>query len=661
MMGKRIGSRYDIEERIGEGGMAVVYRARDILLNRTVALKVLRSQFGNDDDFIARFHREAQAAASLSHPNVVNIYDLGQEEDIYYIVMEYVEGKTLKKYINESAPLDVKEAVEIAIQICDALDHAHTNELIHRDIKPHNILINKHGRIKVTDFGIARAVSSVTITHTGSVLGSVHYFSPEQAKGVMAGAKSDLYSLGIVIYEMLTGELPFSGDSPISVALKHLQEPYIPPRKLRPEIPQSIENIITRALAKEPMYRYESAHEMLLDLRTCLSPDRKNEAVYVLPEKYEEEEDAQITRVIPAIKPEMLRRRSWSDDEVVSAEEAGNIGGQPEDQADENEESRDRKAKRSLKKALLWTTGICLFLVLVGAGIFYATTLFKVPDVKVPSVQNMALDQARKTLEDAKLKPVIQQQYNKDVAAGHVIKQTPPANILVKENTEVQLFVSQGKQKIAMSGYVGKKLGDIEGELQTKYKSYTTDEISNDEQPAGTVLEQNPPAGTEIAPDETEVKLVVSKGKEKLVMPQLVGFTEQEAQAKLDRNNLQVEISRKPSYEPEGTVLSQSYPTGERVTKGTTVRIEVSSGLPGEAKSVKATVDVYLNQGEKATIEIKVSDARGDNHTAGKYPIDKSMQFSIPCVVSPQKDAVIEVYRDGTLIEQKQVKYSDYQ
>lgn len=271
MNGKRIGGRYDIEQQIGEGGMAIVYRARDTLLNRTVALKVLRSQFGNDDDFVARFHREAQAAASLSHPNVVNIYDIGQDDEMYYIVMEYIEGMTLKQYINEHAPLDMNKAVDIGMQICDALDHAHQNELIHRDIKPHNILINKYGRIKVTDFGIARAVSSVTITHTGSVLGSVHYFSPEQAKGIAAGAKSDLYSLGVVLYEMLTGELPFSGDSPISVALKHLQESYVAPRKLRPEIPQSLENVIIRAMAKEPMYRYESAREMLEDLQTALA------------------------------------------------------------------------------------------------------------------------------------------------------------------------------------------------------------------------------------------------------------------------------------------------------------------------------------------------------------------------------------------------------
>lgn len=300
MIGHQLGGRYEVIERVGGGGMALVYKAQDLLLNRNVAIKVLRQQFVHDEEFIRRFRREAQSAASLSHPNVVSIYDVGQEDDVHYIVMEYVEGKNLNEIIKERAPLQVDESVRIASQIADALDHAHHNQIIHRDIKPHNILIGRNGRVKVTDFGIARAVTSTTITQTGSVVGSVHYFSPEHAKGIVTGEKSDLYSLGIVLYQMLTGQLPFLGESPISVALKHLQEEFDEPRKFNPLIPQSVENVILKSMRKNPQERYQSAKEMQTDLETCLMPERRNETKIDFPD----EDDIDQTRVMPAIKPE---------------------------------------------------------------------------------------------------------------------------------------------------------------------------------------------------------------------------------------------------------------------------------------------------------------------------------------------------------------------
>lgn len=669
MDGQRIGGRYDIEKQIGEGGMAVVYRARDTLLNRTVALKVLRSQFGNDDDFIARFHREAQAAASLSHPNVVNIYDIGQEGDMYYIVMEYVEGMTLKRYINEQAPLDVKQAVNIAIQICDALDHAHQNELIHRDIKPHNILINRHGRIKVTDFGIARAVSSVTITHTGSVLGSVHYFSPEQAKGIMAGAKSDLYSLGVVLYEMLTGTLPFSGDSPISVALKHLQEPYVPPRKLRPDLPQSVENIVIRSLAKDPIYRFESASEMLEDLRTCLAPERRDDPVYLLPEKYAVEEDPEITRVIPAIKPEMMRKKSWDEPEEAqpvkewrrapASQETAAVQ-QKQKAMQEPEEQDEGQSARSWKRVLTWGFGIMLFLALAVSGSLYGFTLLSAPDVTTPAVEKLSLEEARQKLQAVGLKPVIQEQFDANVEAGYVIKQTPAANMEVKKNSEVQLIISQGKQKAGLPNFVGKNIADLDDQLRA-YKKVRTDEEENEGQPVGTVLRQTPEAGAQVVPGETELVLVVSKGEGKVVMPNLIGLTEEEMKTKMDRLGLKVEPESKSSYQPKGTVIDQSYRPDSELKKGAWVRVTVSSGLPEEARQVRTPVEVYLNPGEKATIEIRVTDASGKNRTVERTSISESMQFKVPVVVSPSQEAVIQVFRDGQQIDEKHIGYNDAQ
>jgi serine/threonine protein kinase len=285
MEGKKLGGRYEILSRIGGGGMAVVYKAKDILLHRNVAIKVLSESLSNDQEFVRRFDREAQAAASLSHPNIVNVYDVGQDGHIHYIVMELVEGQTLKQLILERGMLSTAEAGDIAAQICDGLQHAHDNQIVHRDIKPHNILIGTNGRAKVTDFGIARAASSQTITQTGSVMGSVHYFSPEQARGGQIGAKADIYSLGIVLYEMLTGELPFDGDSAISIALKHLQEPVLDPREINDKIPESMVNIVMRALEKDPEMRYTSVKAMMQDIHYALQFDSRRENRWDRPTK----------------------------------------------------------------------------------------------------------------------------------------------------------------------------------------------------------------------------------------------------------------------------------------------------------------------------------------------------------------------------------------
>ncbi|MCY8521309.1 Stk1 family PASTA domain-containing Ser/Thr kinase, partial [Bacillus atrophaeus] len=324
LIGKRISGRYQILRVIGGGGMANVYLAEDIILEREVAIKVLRFDFANDNEFIRRFRREAQSASSLDHPNIVSIYDVGEEEDIYYIVMEYVEGMTLKEYITANGPLHPKEALRIMEQIVSAIAHAHHNHIVHRDIKPHNILIDHMGNIKVTDFGIATALSSTTITHTNSVLGSVHYLSPEQARGGLATKKSDIYALGIVLFELVTGRIPFEGESAVSIALKHLQTETPSAKRWNPAVPQSVENVILKATAKDPFHRYESAEDMEEDIKTAFDARRLNE------KKFSVLEDEEMTKAIPIIK---------------DADQAS-----PSDKENADEASHGKKTKKGKKK-----------------------------------------------------------------------------------------------------------------------------------------------------------------------------------------------------------------------------------------------------------------------------------------------------------------------
>ncbi len=432
MIGRQLGGRYEILERVGGGGMAIVYKGLDILLHRHVAVKVLRQQYVHDEEFIQRFRREAQAAASLSHPNVVSIYDVGQEEDVHYIVMEYIEGTTLNDLIKTRAPLQVEEAVHIAGQICDALDHAHHNQIIHRDIKPHNILIGKNGRVKVTDFGIARAVTSSTITQTGSVVGSVHYFSPEHAKGTPTGEQSDLYSLGIVMYQMLTGRLPFLGESPISVALKHLQEDVEEPRKVNPLIPQSVENVILRAMRKSTTERYRSAKEMLGDLESCLLPHRRNEPKVNFLD--DDELDEERTRVMPALRPDQFT----IDRSSLQAAE--------DDEDDEEEPAAPRKKKRWVKPLV-----IILVLLAVLGGMWYAVGVVKakvmIERVDVPTVVGLQLVQAQQMLHDAKLESEFEYvKDDKNSPKDTVVRQSH-SDMKVNVGSKITLYVSQGPDK----------------------------------------------------------------------------------------------------------------------------------------------------------------------------------------------------------------------
>ncbi|WP_036718756.1 Stk1 family PASTA domain-containing Ser/Thr kinase [Paenibacillus harenae] len=656
MIGHDLGGRYEILTRIGGGGMALVYKAHDVLLNRNVAVKVLRQQFVHDEEFIRRFRREAQSAAALSHPNVVSIYDVGQEDDTHYIVMEYVEGHNLNEIIQERAPLQADEAVRIAVQIADALDHAHQNHIIHRDIKPHNILIGKNGRVKVTDFGIARAVTSSTITQTGSVIGSVHYFSPEHAKGVNTGEKSDLYSLGIVLYQMLTAKLPFLGESPISVALKHLQEDFEEPRIVNPHIPQSVENVILKAMRKNMHERYASAHEMQLDLDSCLRPDRLNEPKITFTAVNDMEE----TRVMPAIRgevrPEAASERAEPVATTHAAAERDDLGAKPE--------------PKGWKKPLTVVGVTLVVLALIIWGFLWLIDKLDVPEVEVPFVVEKPLDEARRMIEDAGLKvedPVIRE-HSKEIPLDHVISQTK-ANLRVKQGSLIELTVSDGPELEVLKDYVGKPLQTAIDELGAlgiteQNKQIIIERVFSEETP-DTILQQTPNEGEEFNPESVEISFMVSKGRETVEMPNLIGNSLSEARDLVKAFELVLEdadILYEPSYlHQKDYVISQDpFEPKDKVTKGSKISVRVSSGPPEDAKEHHFNIVISpAEAGKTSEIRIVYSDARGEDVEWGKRQITSTQTFPVTVVLAPDTEASVTVYRDKQFIDRKSITYEE--
>lgn len=652
MIGHELAGRYKIIERIGGGGMALVYKAQDILLNRNVAIKVLRQQFVHDEEFIRRFRREAQSAASLSHPNVVSIYDVGQEDEVHYIVMEYIEGNNLNEIIKERAPIQVDEAVRIASQICDALDHAHHNQIIHRDIKPHNILIGRNGRVKVTDFGIARAVTSTTITQTGSVVGSVHYFSPEHAKGVATGEKSDLYSLGIVLYQMLTARLPFLGESPISVALKHLQEEFDEPREVNPLIPQSVENVILKSMRKNPQERYQSAAEMMQDLETCLLPNRRNEP------KVDFAEDEDQTRVMPAIKA------MQPGSNYAAAAPINDL----EDEEPDEEVTKGGKPKKKWKKPALIIGLVLLFLGILAGVVIYVNKMLVVPEVTIPNVVTKSEEEAVRTLESLGLvvDDDVIRQYKQGVEEGTVFAQSKAEGTVVKEGSVIQLSVADAKPLSTMPDLLtnGKTLDEALKLLKAqKVNDPVITEDYSPTVPAGQIISQSPDPGEQFDPDTTDVKLVFSKGLESVTMVSLIDMTRSEAEKKIRELGFRVgDVDEVPSFTVDKGKVMEQWPFDANMSAepGKEQNIKVSSGYPPEAINYTFKVPVAPKQeGEKSQIRIVFTDALGDNQEGESRTISTTEIIPVKLLLAPEKNGSVQIFRDGKSLETYSVFYSD--
>ena len=548
--GKTLNGRYKIQSLIGTGGMAAVYLANDLILDRLVAIKVLRLDFRQNDDAMRRFRREALSATQLTHPNIVGVYDVGQSQEMNYIVMEYVEGTDLKDYVRQRGALHPIEAVRIMMQIVSAIAAAHQNRIIHRDIKPQNILIDREGNVKITDFGIAVALSDTSLTQTNTLLGSVHYLSPEQARGGMATIQTDIYALGIVLYELLTGKVPFDGESAVSIALKHFQEPLPPVMNPSVMIPQSLENIVLKATAKDPMNRYRSCYEMFQDLKTCLDSTRLYEKKFV-PASFSGE-----TKVLSPISTQKIKPiQSSREIPVVEMDE-----------------------EKPVKKKRKWPWVLLLMISVIGIMAF--AFLHSSPkEVQVPDVTNLTEAAAKIKLADAKLNvtDVIQVQSD-EVESGKVIETNPKAGSTVKEKSKVTLKVSSGKEAITMKDYRNKTYEAARDELKKLGFTVERKDENSDNVDSGKVISQSIAPNQKVEGKDTVITLVVSKGENSIKMVNLKGYTREGAIEYASTNNLNLTITEEENDATVDTVVSQSIREGSEIKKGAPLTIVLSKG-----------------------------------------------------------------------------------
>ncbi|WP_040204933.1 Stk1 family PASTA domain-containing Ser/Thr kinase [Neobacillus jeddahensis] len=658
MIGKRLSDRYKILEMIGGGGMANVYLAHDMILDRDVAVKMLRLDFANDEEFIRRFRREAQSATSLAHPNIVNIFDVGEEGDLYYIVMEFIDGQTLKQYIQQNSPLKVEDAIGIMRQLTSAISNAHQNHIIHRDIKPHNILVDHDGNVKITDFGIAMALSATSITQTNSVLGSVHYLSPEQARGGMATKKSDIYSLGIVMFELLTGRLPFSGESAVSIALKHLQSETPSVRRWNPTIPQSVENIVLKATAKDPFHRYKSVDEMEEDLQSALDLERMNEPKFVVPI------DNEATKAIPVITDHQPLKNL--DETLVHSNEK-TVNSQKEASKKNKKKGKNGDKKRKKWPIVLLST----FLVLAILGILAVTMLpglLAAKDVKIPDISGMSEDAAVSALKSNGLAAGEKIKITDEkVKKGAIIKTSPEIGSTVKENSKVTLYISTGKEKYELSKYVGMQYEDVIRLLEDQdFKEIKKTEITDDSEP-GTIISQSPAEGEKVIPEETVLEFEVSKGPEKIILKDLSQYSLKSAQDYASLVGLTVQVTEEKFDEtiPSGMVISQSPNPGTELTKGDKVSVVISKG---QEPPKKVTRDITIpfepmvpgEPGQKQEVIIYIEDM---NHSmtepAETFTITENTPKKIELMIAYGKKAGYRVFVDTEVVAEETINYDD--
>ena len=641
-IGMMIGDRYEILEKIGTGGMSDVYKAKDHKLNRLVAVKVLKQEFSENANFVSKFRTEAQAAAGLMHPNIVNVYDVGDENGIYYIVMELVEGITLKKYIEKKARLSVKEAITIASKICLGIEAAHNNHIIHRDIKPQNVIISKEGKVKVTDFGIAKAATSNTIT--SNVMGSVHYTSPEQARGGFSDEKSDIYSLGITLFEMLTGRVPFNGDTTVAIAIKQIQEPMPSPRDFISEIPLSVEQIVLKCTQKSPDRRYQSMAELIDDLRRSFTnPD--DDFVKIVSD-----DEFSATRTMTEEEMEMLKRAS----KPVVEEITGNLPPANPEEEDEDDEFDPRMNRIMTILAIVVGVLICvvgILLISKALGIIKlgkdntsissdsTETSVSIEQVVMPEVVDMEYIRAAELLKKRGLVPKARYEESDTVAEGIVISSSVRDGLKVEVGTEVVLTVSAGAVTVEVPDVVGKTLSAANKDIMDRNLKVDIQEEYNDNVLEGHVISQNP-EGNGKAPEGSTVTIVVSLGSktELIEMPSVLGMLTDDAVITLTEKGLVAGTVTEVynNVYGEGYVCYQSVPYGNDVTKGTVVDIQVSKGAEPEVETKYSfngrilAPTVTEDPDYKSGTEVKITLTKSDGAvlfetTTSSFPVPVNM------------------------------------
>ncbi len=580
--GQKINDRYEIVRTIGEGGMANVYLGYDTILDRNVAIKVLRGDLSNDEKFVRRFQREALSASSLSHPNIVEMYDVGEDNGLYYIVMEYVEGKTLKQLLKKRGSLTLSEAIDIMLQLTDGMAHAHDSYIIHRDLKPQNIMIKDDGQVKITDFGIAMALNATQLTQTNSVMGSVHYLPPEQAAGKGSTIKSDIYSLGILFYELLTGELPFKGDSAVEIALKQMKEPLPDLHKINNDIPQSIENIIMKATAKNPKNRYNDVKEMHNDLLTALNDDRINEEPYVYP--YPEHEIDQDTKVMKALPD--------NQEETIAVPIT---------------DPKDKKSKRLLIILSIIAGVIALTVI---ALIFVVPAIRNGQPVEIPDVTNMTVSEAEDTLQDLgfEIAEEIEEESSSTVPEGRITRTDPEIGRKFKRGTEITLYRSTGAEKYELEDFVGEMDANaVKEELESKYGlnvivTKESEERYDKEYSETEIVSQSPEAGTELESGDTVT----------LYTPNLVTYPNMQAEgwnidaveAFVSKYGLILNrVDQEAENYTEGQVISQGISPGTQVISGRTLTVVIAK---------KPTTNTNNEQEKQDTTSDEENDTKTD-------------------------------------------------
>jgi eukaryotic-like serine/threonine-protein kinase len=558
MIGRVLGNRYELVEKLGEGGMATVYKAKCKILNRFVSVKILKKEYSSDAEFLKKFRREATAVASLSDNNIVNVYDVGSDGDINYIVMEYVQGKSLKEILNERGKLSTDQALEVGIQIGKALEHAHKNNIVHRDIKPHNVLVTNEGVVKVTDFGIAKSSDSVTITNSSKVLGSAHYFSPEQAKGNVVDNRTDIYSLGIVLYELVTGRVPFDAESPVSVALKHIQEPVVPPIQLNENIPDALNKLILKAIEKEPFRRYQNVSDMVADMKAI----QKNKDIRIAANDF----DQDATRVL--------------DVKEINSKLSKKVPEAPVAPAEKRVSKLNNNKNKSRKKIMV--AAILVLLAVVGAvsGYFaFNKLVVNTAEVAVPAVVGLQEDAAKKLVEDSKLKFVVVSTEKSSEAEGTVIRCYPDAGTKVKTNSDVRVSISGGSSSSSIPNVANMEMNAAKKLITDS--GFTVGSITYQASSAlqkDYVISQSPATGSSSTTDKT-IDLVVSSGAEEQkysTVPDLHGKTVVEASAILANAVLKIgstDTATTDNVALKDTIKSQSIDPGQKVTQGTAISV----------------------------------------------------------------------------------------